>query len=525
MKTITTAIFIILAYINYRHLNIGFLSLYSIDEYAFHGSLLNMYDGLVSFDIKKLFSFGFYSYGFGFFFLNLLAVAPFIATDNIEMTIYIPRVITSVFAVGSVYLIYKIARQNTDKYSSVLIAFIVLSMPGFWRNAFWFHPDWMMVFFIVLSVYFFTKDKFNYKRYFWWAIVSLGFAIATKIQAITFLPFVFVYIFYENFQYKNFNNIIVNLKLFVKSFVSLLAIFVVTNPYLIHPSGLKAFIAMFISNMKSNATNHGAGGTVTINDKISNAIDYYYLDTFLFFGLFLLSIVVLFLILNKDSKKTILPLISLYFILNIIYMFFMVNKEWQHYYLAIFTLIPLILIYLINKFDKYKYIVLGGAILIQISSHIPEYKTVFMQGYHPEKSMSIAEQLQISDNLINILKPYVDNNTNILISSYQPFDFRSIGLSYKNIHGIYGPLAKHSINLKAFIDKSNSKDSSKFKEKEFVVLSKKDIYFNQKKLEQRVDQDGYKKALDIISNFNNDGNLGYEKFKETKYFYIWRKKK
>ena len=163
--------------------------------------------------------------------------------------------------------------------------------------------------------------------------------------------------------------------------------------------------------------------------------------------------------------------------------------------------------------------------MIQISLHIVEYKAVFTQGYHPKKSLTTAEQLQISDSLINILKPYTNSNTNILISSYQPFDFRSIGLKYKNIHGIYGPLAKHSINLKAFIEKSNSKDPSKFKEKEFVILSKKDIYFNQKKLEQMVDQDGYKKALEIISNFNNGGDLGYVKFKENKYFYIWRKKK
>ena len=67
-----------------------------------------MYDGLTSLDIRKLFSFGFYSYGFGFFFLNLLVTSPFFAIDNIEMTIYIPRIITSLFAVGSLYFIYKI---------------------------------------------------------------------------------------------------------------------------------------------------------------------------------------------------------------------------------------------------------------------------------------------------------------------------------------------------------------------------------------------------------------------------------
>ena len=84
MKIVLFLVFLVFLCINYRHLNLGFLSIYSIDEYAFHGSLLTMYEGLVSLDIRKLFSFGFYSYRFGFFALNLLVTAPFFAVDNIE---------------------------------------------------------------------------------------------------------------------------------------------------------------------------------------------------------------------------------------------------------------------------------------------------------------------------------------------------------------------------------------------------------------------------------------------------------
>jgi len=525
MKILLTLVFVALAYINYRHLNIGFLSLYSIDEYAFHGSLINMYDGLTTLDIKKLFSFGFYSYGFGFFFLNLLATVPFFATDNIEMTIYIPRILTSLFAVGSAWFVYKIAREYTDKYFSILIVLIVLTMPGFWRNSLWFHPDWMMVFFITLSTYLFTKDNFEYKKYFWWALFALGIAISVKVQAITFLPFVFLYLFYDNFQYKNFEQITYKIKLSLKSFFSLFAIFVITNPYLIHPKGLKAFIAMFIENMKSNATNHGKIGVVSISDKINNAIDFYYLDTILFLTIMLLSIIVLFSIFKKDHKKSILPLVSLYIISNIVYLFLMVNKDWQHYYLAIFVLAPLLFVYFVNSFDKYKYIIMIGVLLIQLSTHIYQYQNVLTIGYHPKNEISFEKKLDMSNSLTNLLKPYIEKTTNILISSYQPFNFRSIGLKYKNIYVIYGPLAKNSINLDAFIEKSNSKDPSKFKKKQFVILSKKDIYFDENKLSKMIDKEGYRKAIEIIENFNNSGDLGYEKFTENKYYYIWRKKK
>jgi hypothetical protein len=77
MRLLITIVFIILAFINYRHLDIGFLSLVSIDEYAFHHSLINMFEGVIELDVKKLFSFFLYSYGFIFFLINLIFTFPF----------------------------------------------------------------------------------------------------------------------------------------------------------------------------------------------------------------------------------------------------------------------------------------------------------------------------------------------------------------------------------------------------------------------------------------------------------------
>ena len=111
MKYIYIILFLVfgaLVLFNFRFLNIHLLSIYSIDEYAYHGSLINMYDGLINFDLRKFFSFGFYSYGFIFFLFNLILTAPFIYTDNIEMVIYLPRILNSLFAVGSLLIIYKI---------------------------------------------------------------------------------------------------------------------------------------------------------------------------------------------------------------------------------------------------------------------------------------------------------------------------------------------------------------------------------------------------------------------------------
>ena len=80
-------------------------------------------------------------------------------------------------------------------------------------------------------------------------------------------------------------------------------------------------------------------------------------------------------------------------------------------------------------------------------------------------------------------------------------------------------------NLESYLEKSNLKNPLNFKEKDFIILSKNDIYFDKEKLKTRVDKEGFRKAIKIIDNLNRGGDLGYEKFKDNEYFYIWRKKK
>ncbi|MGN7808429.1 glycosyltransferase family 39 protein [Flavobacterium sp. 22076] len=512
---ISILVFSTLAYVNYKHLNIGFLSVYSIDEYAFHGSLLNMYDGLTAFDIKKIFSFWFYSYGFGFFFLNSLAVAPFIASGNIEMSIYIPRIITSFFAVGTFWYIYKIARLYSDKYFSLLLSVVVLTMPGFWKNAMWFHPDWMMTFFIILSIYLFAKDDWDFKKYFWRAGVAFGLALGTKIQAVTFLPLVFMYVFYDNFKFRNFYEIKVKVKFFSKFVIVGMLTFLFSNPYLIHPSGLKLFTSNFVSNMKSNATNHGLNVKVTIFEKIYNAIDFYYLNIFVFAFVFIFSFYLVLLIFKKEDKKSIINLISFYFAINILYLFLMVNKDWQHYYLTIFIAVPLLLLFFVDKFSKYKYYLVIGIILFQISSHISNYQEAFTTGYHPEYEMTDRKQKEMSDLLVKDLKPVITDKTNILISPFTPFDYSKLGLNYSNVNIIYGPISEEMFVYN---------DQLQNKQIDFIILSKNDVYFDKGKLSKRVDTKEYNKSLQIIENFNKGNNYGYQKFGDNKNFYIWRKK-
>ena len=83
----------------------------SIDEYAFHGSLLRVYEGLISFDVKKIFSHGFYSYGSTFFIINGLAAFPWLGETGSSFAIITPRLITTLFMAVTLFIMTKLVEQ------------------------------------------------------------------------------------------------------------------------------------------------------------------------------------------------------------------------------------------------------------------------------------------------------------------------------------------------------------------------------------------------------------------------------
>jgi hypothetical protein len=254
--------------------------------------------------------------------------------------------------------------------------------------------------------------------------------------------------------------------------------------------------------MKSNATNHGLNIKVTLFEKIYNAIDFYYLNVFIFILLFILSFYLISLIFKKEDKKSIVNLVGFYFAINILYMFLLVNKDWQHYYLTAFTLSPLLLLFFVNKFNKHKYYFIIGILSLQIGTHINEFNNVLTTGYHPEYEMTDKKQNEVSNSLIKDLEFTNKDNINILISPFTPFEYTKLGLNYNNVKIIYGPI---------------SEDMFKFNEKEvskgidLIVLSKNDVYFNKEKLKFMVDIQEYNRAIEIIKNFNKGEKYGYQK--------------
>ena len=205
----------------------------SIDEFAFHKSLLNIYDGITRMDMRTTFSYGFFSYGFTWFLLNVAASFPFLSEAGNPYAIIIPRLVTSVFFVMSTLVVTKLINTSQIKYnfSSIFVILFILSMPGMWLNAVWFHPDFAMSFFILCALYFLVKAKIQFNRHYWLGIFMFGLGISIKLQAITFGAVIALFFIKNTFETKNWRT---TLRAAIYTFLLLMLIFEVIYSLHLH---------------------------------------------------------------------------------------------------------------------------------------------------------------------------------------------------------------------------------------------------------------------------------------------------
>ena len=109
-----------------------------------------------------------------------------------------------------------------------------------------------MTFFVIVALYYQFKAKRVGSTHFWLAMASFGIAIGVKFQAIIYAPFLVVMVFL--LSWKDANGSIqkwLNVMLVVALKVLLLwgALFIVINPFILHPKGLMAFMHRFEENM------------------------------------------------------------------------------------------------------------------------------------------------------------------------------------------------------------------------------------------------------------------------------------
>ena len=523
-------VFGFLIWYSYGWIEFDILQVRSLDEYAFHGSLLRMHKGILNLDLRGIFDFSQYHYGFPFFALNEIVAFPFLFEAGNKYAVFFPRVLTSLFAVMCLYVLDKvIEKEGASRIERVVVLGVVITWFGFLMNATWMHPDFMMSAFLLLSYYMLLFADGNEKMY-WLSIAIWGVAITAKFQAITYVPVVIGFLLVA-WKKGDFSAI----KMARISIISVLLIFMiylVLNPHVMHPEGAKAWWSDLLSIMESTRTDHFTISDVPFSQKLTDAVEQYYpYPLYLFFLGYSIYVIA------RDwvaSRLTPAFLASSFVITNSLYLLLFVKGATGRYYLTVMLLlVPVIYDFVSSTTDR----LLNGtamtrtlifAIVIvlnmSVSAQLIACKIVArVNNYDNDESCqsvvryedAIAKVYEIK----NLVQPYYKKMDIILVSPYTCFPIRNMGLEYDEVHPIYGPLDPE----KHLVDRRDGymRKGLRYQKPKFVLLSKSDVYFNSDKIQQMTLAGQYAQAKEIIDKWFI-GRGGYEFIAESDSYFLFR---
>jgi len=176
---------------------------YGTDEFAHFRQITNM-TKLGATPYETLRNFVFYNnffYGYPFFLTSALAILPLrlieqLSKIEIPTTIYavILRQLSVLFMLLAIgVLVYAWTGYRSVAKSVLLFAFLAATPAVFLNNMFW-HPDSLVTLFMVLTIFFLSRDDLRFGIWFVLAAVSCGLATGTKLVGIFFFLSVAVYL-------------------------------------------------------------------------------------------------------------------------------------------------------------------------------------------------------------------------------------------------------------------------------------------------------------------------------------------
>ncbi len=534
-KTFSWIVFpigIILIYLDLQDIKVGFLQLHSLNEYSFLGSLYYMYESLMNGKLSGLFGYGTYQYGFVYFFLNFLIALPGLATDHYSWAIFAPRFLTTIFALGLLIFIYNLSRLYLEKSPALLFTSIFATFPAFLFGSSWFHPDVPLTFFLVGSAFYFAKDNWRYKEYYLFALGFFSLAIAFKYQAITAMPLLILYIFYDQVRLTNLGVLLEKFRLFLYSLLTIVIVFILTNPYILHPMGWNAFYTSLNSNVKH--VTEGTEVIISLQTKISYALADYYTNVIFLFIAFLGMIWLAFKYLTV-TKKNILTILAITGLVNVLYIFIFLNSSWQMYYFPTFLLGLLSLLYFAKYLTTKKQIsILICIALIQLFTYGSSYSKILLETpdtVHPDyTTYTDEENILLDDFVTNHLQDQLTGDENILISPYMPFSFEKLNLTFSQVKVFYGALTRDGFDREKYLAgqklywrelKSDDELLASFDPIDIIILRKNLPFIETDLIKNMANPQDYWQSKIIVDDLYN-GKLGYNVLAENDLVVIFK---
>lgn len=138
--------------------------------------------------------YGDYIYGFLFYGFSALLLLPVKLiygpsyADHLQLVMLLLRQFANVLpAVLSCFIVTWLATHFKKFWASLIVFIILLTLPGMTgiNNTFW-HPDAINLLLIVLTLYYLDRDQFKFGPNFYFAAITCGASIATRLFGIFF---------------------------------------------------------------------------------------------------------------------------------------------------------------------------------------------------------------------------------------------------------------------------------------------------------------------------------------------------
>lgn len=438
----------------------------SLDEEAFRVVLYEIHAGIEAGDFEQMAPAIFLAYGWTFFFVNAFSTYWF--SDTPTWVITIPRLISTLAGTISLWFVYKIARQFITRPQAMLLATLVLFLPDFYANAFWIHPEHPVVAPLVATLYFLMKDRSQLRKNFYYALACLGVALTMKLTALLFYAVPVGYVIYVLVWRRQ-----LPWKQYLWAALGIVGVPVITVA-LLNPSvfidGRVTMIREFLKiTMQSYAQNTAAltpqilwNGTISPNYMTFGV-------TLLFLGLGIIGSIIE---LRKRSTQPVVLLATLWSFGFLYYTIARVGGHLAHYYLPVFTFVPVLAITLKYLFNKQHYITagLGLLLVVQVITQWSNVIDKFVQDIAGTKSrdLSMTEELVFDNRIVarhaaDLLKEKNIEPTSVLVSAFLPFPAGEFPTLTGSLPRIYGYLSEGQMGSYGYPD--------------IVVLSKQEFYF------------------------------------------------
>ena len=233
--TLAAAAFLIFGRVNAQSSNnLAMVQVFQPDEATQLPFALNMIQDTNTLE-QALRQFVFYKhyYGFPFFAFSAITLLPLKWLNllgNVSLTMCVLRQAVSAIPTLAALLLLVYMADRFRSYRSIMLFLLLLFVPGTFQNALWWHPDGLVLFLAVLTIFLLWKANGELNRFFYLAAAACGVLTAVKLIGVFFGLAIAVYLLRYTIRTRKIIQAILAGVIFISIMITT---FLISNPFLL----------------------------------------------------------------------------------------------------------------------------------------------------------------------------------------------------------------------------------------------------------------------------------------------------